>query len=214
MSAFLAAVLSFPTVVFTVLLGFFLLYGLAVLLGAAELEWLDGLLGVDDVQDNALEGALNWLGVAGIPVMVFGGIATVFAWLGSYTADRFLPDGTLVDASIGIAAAIGGLILGTLAVRPLRPVFTTAPARSRNELVGKICTIRSLRVDDQAGTAEVGDFIAEVRCFRPNDLTLGSSAIVYDYDSETGVYHVGPLDPSLQLSAISSQLSRQPTAES
>src|SRR4028118_1718178 len=38
MSAFLAAVLSFPTVVFTVLLSFFVLYSLATLLGAADIE--------------------------------------------------------------------------------------------------------------------------------------------------------------------------------
>ncbi len=213
MSAFLAAVLSFPTVIFTVLLGFFLLYALATVVGAADSEWLDGVLGVDDVNDSAFEAALNWLGVAGIPVMVFAGVSTVFAWLASYTADRSLPDSALIDTGIGFASALTGLLLGGLAVRPLRSVFTTAPARRRNELVGKVCTIRSLRVDDQTGTADVGDFVAEVRCFRPNELTLGSSAIVYDYDSESGVFHVGPLDASItsssQLSARSSQLAEE-----
>ncbi|HYO76633.1 MAG TPA: hypothetical protein VE010_09225, partial [Thermoanaerobaculia bacterium] len=119
------------------------------------------------------------------------------AWLTSYTADRFLPDSLLTDSAIGLGSAFVGLIAGALAVRPLRSVFTTAPARHRNDLVGKICTVRSLRVDEQAGTAEVGDFIAEVRCFRANELTLGSTAIVYDYDSEQGIYHVGPIDPSI-----------------
>ena len=202
MSAFLAAVLSFPTVVFTVLLIFFLLYAIATFLGAADTEWLDGMLGVDDVNDSVLEAAMNWLGVAGIPVMVFGGISAVFAWFGSYIADRALPDSILIDSGIGVAAAVTGVMLGGVALRPLRPVFTTAPARRRNELVGKVCTIRSLRVDDQAGNAEVGDVIAEVRCFRPNELTLGSSAIVYDYDAESGIYHVGPLDPSITESSV------------
>jgi hypothetical protein len=179
MSAFIAAVLEFPTVVFTVMLGFFVLYALAALAGVVDTDW--------DIE----------IFDAGIPVVLYGGVASIFAWLTSYVADRFLPDAALIDTGIGLGSAVIGLALGAIAVRPLRDVFETAPARHRNELVGKVCTIRSLRVDEEAGTAEVGDYIAEVRCFRKNELTLGSPAIVYDYDSDRGVYHVGPLDPSI-----------------
>lgn len=200
MSAFIAAVLAFPTVVFTVCVAFFILYAVAVAAGVADTDW--------DVE----------VFDAGVPVVLFGGIASIFAWLGSYVADRFLPDTLLIDSGIGLAAGLLGVGLSAVAVRPLRHVFETAPARSRNELVGKVCTIRSLRVDEEAGTAEVGDYIAEVRCFRKNELTLGSPAIVYDYDSDRGVYHVGPIDPSIastqlssQLSALSSQESRRPS---
>ena len=49
----------------------------------------------------------------------------------------------------------------------------------------------------ESAAAEVEDggagVIAEVRCFRENELTLGSKAIVYDYDADNGVYHVGPV---------------------
>lgn len=197
MSAFVAAVLSFPTVVFTVLLSFFVLYALATLLGAAELEWLDGALGLDDVQDNALEHALDALGIAGIPITVFAGMGSLFAWAASYTADRFLPDTILIDSGIGLGSAVAGLLLGAISVRPLKPLFTDTPGRRRKELVGQVCTIRSLQVNDQSGTADVGDVVAEVRCFRDNQLTVGSTAIVYDYDSEQGIYHVGPIDPSI-----------------
>jgi hypothetical protein len=197
MSAFLAAVLSFPTVVFTVLLVFFVLYALAVLLGAADIEWLDGVLGIDDVGDSTVEGWLDAMGIVGIPVTIFGGIASIFAWIASYTGDRFLPDGTLVDSGILLGSAIAGVLIAAFAVRPLRPVFATAEGPLRSQIVGKVCTIRSLQVSDQAGTAEVGDFIAEVRCFRENQLTLGSKAIVYDYDTKQGIYHVGPIDPSI-----------------
>ena len=179
MSAFIAAVLAFPTVVFTVCLGFFILYAVAVVAGVADTDW--------DIE----------VFDAGVPVVLYGGIASIFAWLASYVADRFLPDTLLIDSAIGLLAGVLGLGLSAVAVRPLRHVFETAPARSRNELVGKVCTIRSLRVDEEAGTAEVGDYIAEVRCFRKNELTLGSPAIVYDYDSDRGVYHVGPIDPSI-----------------
>lgn len=197
MSAFLAAVLSLPTVIFTVSLVLFLLYAAATLLGAADIEWLDGLLGVDDVNDSVLEGALHALGVAGIPITVFGGVASVFAWLTSYTLDRLLVDTLLIDSGIGVGSAVVGLLLGAVAVRPMKRFFVLADGPRRAEIVGRVCTIRSLKVSEETGTAEVGDFIAEVRCFRDNELTLGSKAVVYDYDSDKGIYHVGPIDPSI-----------------
>lgn len=197
MSAFLAAILSFPTVVFTVLLGLFLLYAIATLLGALDIEWLDGLLGVDDVSDNAFETALHAFGVAGIPLTIFGGAVALVGWVASYLGDRFLPDGTLVDAGILVGSMFVGLFLGSRFVRPLRRAFVTEEGPHRHQLVGQICTIRSLRVDAGAGTADVGDLVAEVRCFRENELTLGSKAIVYDYDEKENTYHVGPIDPSI-----------------
>jgi hypothetical protein len=202
MSTFIAAVLAFPTVVFTVMLAFFVLYALATLAGAADFEWLDGVLGIDEVSDSALETFLDGLGIAGIPITIFGGIGCLIAWVGSYLLDRALPDGALINGGIGLAAGVGGLLLAALIVRPLKPLFVQRGGQHRSELIGKICTVRSLSVTDQNGTAEVGDVIAEVRCFHDNKLTLGSPAIVYDYDSEQGTYHVGPIDPSIARTEI------------
>jgi hypothetical protein len=197
MSSFLAAALSLPTVVFTVLLGFFLVYSILTLLGALDIEWLDGLLGIDDVNDSVLEGGLHALGVSGIPLTIFAGVSAIFAWLLSFAGMKFLPETALVKIAVGIGAAALGLGIGSRLVRPFRAFFRTAPAPTRKELVGKICTIRSLHVNDNLGTAEIGDLVADVRCFRENQLTVGSKAIVYDYDSESGTYHVGPIDPSI-----------------
>ena len=215
MSSFLVAALAFPTVVFTVMVVFFLFYALAAILGALDLHWLDGALGIDHAPDSVLEGALSFLGIAGIPVTIFGGVASIFAWVTSIAASKFLPDSLAMSLAIFAASGILGLLFGGVAVRPLRGLFNTAPAASRKAIVGKICTVRSLRVSDTTGTAEVEDggagFIAEIRCFRENELTRGSKAIVYDYDHEKGIYHVGPLDPSItsMLGATTSMDSRQ-----
>lgn len=199
MSAFFAAALSLPTVVFTVLLVFFVLYALATLIGAADIHWLDGVLGIDHAPDSVLEGAMSFLGVAGIPLTIFGGVSVVFAWIASIAAMMFVPDHPATAVAVGLGSAILGLALGSFAVRPLRHAFVTPPAPQRAALVGKVCTIRSLRVDGSNGTAEVDEagYIAEVRCFRDNELTRGSKAIVYDYDSKEGIYHVGPIDTSI-----------------
>ncbi len=191
MSAFFDAALSLPTVVFTVALGFFLFYALLTIVGALEIEWLDGVLDIDDT---------GW--DAGVPLAVVVGVSSVFAWLTSFAAMKFLPETPLIQIGVGLGSAAIGAFLGGRVCRPFRAFFAVTEGPRRSEIVGKICTIRSMQVSDGAGTAEIGDFIAEVRCFRPNDLTLGSKAIVYEYDSQQGTYHVGPLDPSITQSSI------------
>ena len=186
MSAFLAAALSLPTVVFTALLGLFLVYALLTIVGAMDIEWLDGALDIDDT---------GW--DAGVPLAVVLGVSAVFAWLTSFTAMKLLPATPLVQTGVGLGSAALGALLGGIVCRPFRRFFVTTEGPHRRALVGKICTIRSLRVSDAAGTAELGDTIAEVRCFRENELTLGSKAIVYDYDAAQNTYHVGPIDPSI-----------------
>jgi hypothetical protein len=190
MAEFLSVALSLPTVLFTVLLGFFLLYALLTVLGAVDLDWLDGAF---DFDANGTPDSF----LAGVPVVVVAGVATVFAWLVSFVGMRFLPDTVLVKILVGLGSAFAGALIGSRVVRPLRPFFTVPDAPRRKAIVGKICTIRSLHVTDGAGTAEIGDIVAEVRCFRENDLTLGSKAIVFDYDEESGTYHVGPIDPTI-----------------
>lgn len=186
MSAFLDAALSLPTVVFTALLGFFLIYAVLTIVGALDVEWLDGLFDIDDT---------GW--DIGVPLAVVVGVSSVFAWLTSFAAMKFLPETVLVKILVGLGATAIGAFVGGRVCRPFRQFFHTTEGPHRAAIVGKICTIRSLQVGDGSGTAEIGDFIAEVRCFRPNELTIGSKAIVYDYDSQQGTYHVGPIDSSL-----------------
>lgn len=210
MSAFLAAALSLPTVFFTVLLGFFIVYSIFALIGALDIEWLDGLVGLDDANVSAGDGLL---GVAGIPVTIVGASASLFAWVTSMTGMLMLPQTTLSKIAVGIVSALVGIGVGSQVVRPLRRLFVAAEGPHRRDFIGKIATIRSVHVGEASGTAEVGDFIAEVRCFRENELTVGSKAIIYDYDAGDGVFHVGPIadsiadvDKALELSAHSSQL--------
>jgi hypothetical protein len=193
MSAFFEAALSFPTVFFTVLVGLFLLYGLLSLAGAADLEWLDGILGTD---------SLDALGLSGVPIAIFGGVAAVSGWVVSMLITSMLGSSGLATLLLaGGLSLAAGLFAGAILTRPLRRLFRTSEAPSRRAYLGRICTIRSLTVDADSGRAEIDDggagLVVEVRCFRENELKPGAPALVYDIDDVTGIFHVAPIDPSI-----------------
>ncbi|MFC1610511.1 hypothetical protein ACFL6C_06110 [Myxococcota bacterium] len=59
MVALLEAILSFPTVLFTVPLGLCLLYWLFVIVGAFDIEMLDAVTGAGEAADGAIDGAVE-----------------------------------------------------------------------------------------------------------------------------------------------------------
>ena len=191
MSDFLVGAVSFPTVVYTVLIALFLVYAALVLSGAADFDALD------EGEASPLGNMLEVLGIAGVPFTIFAGVASVFGFLTSYVANRVLPENLLLDIPIFAGAGMAGVGAASFALRPMRRLFVTSSAPMRSESVGKICTIRSLAVTGESGTAEIGDLVVEVRCGRANDLTIGSTAIVYEYDPKQRIYFVGPIDASI-----------------
>ena len=237
MSAFLEAILAFPTVIFTVTMGFVLLYSALVILGALDLDFLDGVLGIEGAEgavegmDGAVEsldgategvadgtddvgstgllsGIMSSLGIAGIPITIWGSMLILVSWVLSFVAmdlvGSHLPDGLVGIAArsgIGFGAFLAGGFIGSRLVRPLRRIFITQKAPRRSSLVGRTCTILSSRVDATTGRAEIDDggagFLAEVRCEKVNTLTRGSQALVYDYDPVDGIYKIAVMDAIL-----------------
>lgn len=220
MQAVLEASLAFPTVIFTVLLAFALLYAALVILGALDLDFLDGVLGIESLQgaDGAMDagdgaehlggagviaGIMAALGIAGIPVTVWGSVLVLLAWvlcmIGMQLAAPYLPQGlagALVAAAIGFVSFLVGGFVASRLVRPLRRVYVTESAPRRSSLVGRSCTILSARVDATSGRGEIDDggsgFIAEIRCDGPDELKRGDQAVVYDYDPLEAVFRVAP----------------------
>ncbi len=240
MQDFLAAILAFPTVIFTVMLGGVILYWLTVIFGFFDLDFLDGVLGlesadsaidgalesVDGAIDGALEGGaegleeaassragglaalLAVLGLQGVPITVVGSFVILWAWmlttLGVTFTSKYLASG-LYGMTAGAALAVIALgvsfLIGSLSVKPFKRLFVNPVAPSRSSLVGKVCIIRSLNVNDRHGQAEIDDggtgFLAEVRCFKANELTRGSKALVFKYDPADEVFQIAPIDDAL-----------------
>lgn len=242
MTEFLAAILAFPTAIFTILLGVVILYWLFVLLGALDVDLLgdadldgghdlhvdghghfDGHHGdahfdghghadhghghADHAHDGhhahgGIAGLIQALGLGGVPVTVMLSILILLAWSFCLGAMQLLGGGSPVW--LVLAAALLSLVIAvpltSLLVRPLRRFFITLPAPRHRDLLGKVCTITTLRVDERYGQAEIEDggagLIVQVRSNGPVRLARGDRAIIFDYRDE--VFLVAPVEEALR----------------
>jgi hypothetical protein len=269
MTSFLDAILAFPTVFFTILLGVTLTYWLFVILGAVGVDVLDGdvdmaagakaasgvleggakaaggmfeggakavggaLEGGAKAAGGALEGGAKaaggalqggakaagghvadaadgaglaaWLGFAGVPVTVTASFVIFFSWSLALLANGpiqgalgSLVPGVLLSGGVGLLSFVLGLLLASLVVRPLRPVFVAKHAPGRDTLMGRVCTINSGSVTDSFGHAIFEDggagIILNVFCAKANGLKRGDKALILGHDPVRDVYEVEPVD--------------------
>lgn len=197
MGALFVSTFAFPTVIFTAGVFLFVVYGLLKMVGFSLSAVFD-LFDFDfDGPDGDGHNFLDTLGVRGIPSTIVFGITSICGWLASYIGMKYF-GGDVSPWIVFFAALVIGFFAATLILRPFRPFFGPEEGTQRSALVGRPCVIRSTRVDQIHGTAEVDDggagVLAEVRCNRENEFTVGSRAVVERYDPETQTYWVG--DPS------------------
>lgn len=211
MEQFVNTITGFPTVVFTVLLGFTVLYWLLVILGALDIDVIDFDVDADfdlDVDADAtgvsgLAGLLSTLGLSGVPLTVSFSLLIVFSWLISYFASAYIM--VLVPGSILLYVVGAVLIVACLAValpitvqiiKPLRGLFVITNAKSKAQYVGSTCKVTTSNVTASFGQAEIDDgeagIIIAVRMNKANELKKGDQAVVISYDKDKNVYEVEP----------------------
>lgn len=205
MADFLTISSSFPTVVFTVLLGIIFLYWVLAILGAVDIDMLDLDVDVDgDVASvGGLTGLLSTLGLSGPPFTVVLSILIVISWLFSYFSSAYvlplLPWDMLRDF-IGAGLLVGSFVLAipitSQLIKPLKGLFVVHSAKSKSQFVGATCKITTLEVTDSFGQGEIDDgearIIISVRATTPNTFTKGNKAVVVSYDPEKGTYEIVP----------------------
>jgi len=253
MTAFLDIIFSVPTVLFTVPLVLAAIYWALAILGAVDIEILDGVDGaidgalegldgaLDGAVDGALEGAIdgaidgaadgaldgaaeaadaaeaaasggvlvllaNVLRLGRVPLTVSLSVFVFWGWIAGFVltwlyqnwvGTGVVPHVAFSVLAMGLASGIG-LALMNVSVRPLEPVFKSAPGRRRSSLVGESCELTTGRVDATFGqaTSQVGgdDMVFQVRCDHPgNGLVKGSKALIVHYDPRREAYIVEPL---------------------
>lgn len=179
--------------------------------GAAE-GAAEGLAeGVDGVGDHD-----GCLGLGGVPSIIILTAFTVFGWLGSYFGSSWLGHLDLaaslvafVPWAVGVGATGASLVATSISLRPLKKVFVLPPVTVHTDLVGKVCLVTTLRVDENFGQAEVVDdddatILIQARSRDANTLRRGDKALIFDYDPRTQVFFVAPPRKGVETAELSS----------
>ncbi|GAA1111263.1 DUF1449 family protein [Nocardiopsis composta] len=210
MGEFLDAALGFPTVLFSFSMVVVLAYWLLALLGALDVGMLDSDAGDGDgLGPSAVLGAV---GLGGVPATVSLSLLIALAWFFSLVGNVVIDSlaGSLSTPVIIVLGILALIIAVTIAwgltsgvVMGLRRfVPGTRDARTSGELVGRTCTVRTLRVDREFGQAEVvsGDgstLLIQVRTIDDEPLASGDTALIFDHDAKAGFFRVSRFDPAL-----------------
>ncbi|WP_437827095.1 glycine zipper family protein [Sorangium sp. So ce1153] len=144
-----------------------------------------------------------------VPATVTLTLVAAFGWFTS-ALSTMLAEPAWVGAglprwALGLAVLAGSLtaavLLTSLAVRPLGPLFVTRHATSKKDLVGRVCVISTGRVDERFGQAVIDEggasHILDVRSDTPGALRRGDRALLVSWDPGGEVFSVEPLDALL-----------------
>lgn len=194
MGDFFSTALEFPAVILTFPLAVVILYWLVSLVFG-----VGGSL-AEDAESGSGGHALGALGRGPVPLAVGVSLLIAVAWFFAMAA------GALLDEPLHRTLALpGALLLGwagaVLAQRPLGRLFPAATGTSREEFVGRVCTVRTSRVTAEFGQAEVvaedgGAATIQVRAEGPEaeELRAGARALIFGYEPEGEFFWVAPYD--------------------
>ena len=197
MTSFYDAATSFPTIIYSILLGVVTVYWLLALIGIVDFD--SGQLEIDtelhadaDVDEvGDLASYLVALGLNGVPFSVVVTLLVLFSWTTTCLAAMWLlplVPSDLLRMVAGLAVLLLALALPLTArlIRPMRGLFVSHTAMSNAALVGQPCRVLTSSVDEKFGRAEVAMRGAGVNirvwAEMPNTLVKGSSARILEYD--------------------------------
>ncbi|MCP3667834.1 MAG: DUF1449 domain-containing protein [Gammaproteobacteria bacterium] len=212
MDPFYQNIASFPTAIFTFLLGVVTLYWLVAVLGVVDIDVLDfdipdadGGLGVNSDSGvstpDALAGIMLKIGLHGVPVTIIVSFISLFGWLCCYYLAHFLlghfPEGILRYLT-GIPIFFGSLFVAVMitavVIKPLRPLFKKAQQHTEKLVLGQSATVRTSKVDNDFGEATLDDggagLILKVRSSGDSVFKKGDKVVLLEYMKENNVYRV------------------------
>lgn len=208
MSEFFTAALGFPTVLFSFALLVVIGYWILVILGGLGLDLLDA-----DADDGAgtdgFAGFMSGIGLGGVPVTVSLSLLIAVSWFVSLSGNALL-DGVDFSSPMVIALAIVVLVVALVCAWAVTSLLAVLWRRfapngrepSQRDFIGRVCVIRTGRVDREFGQAEVtasdgSTALVQVRQNGSDPLTSGSTALIFEHDSEGSFFWVTAYDAEL-----------------
>lgn len=209
MNAFTDVISSYPTNIFTIVLGIMLIFWILAILGMFDIDIFPSDAGEDafdtdidlDGEIPGFVGLLHTLGLTGVPfTLVISIIALIgftlcyfsSAWilipLGS-SLIRYLGGSAVLVASLAIAIPVTAQI-----IKPMKPLFVKHFAPSKRDYIGHVCVVTSSSVNSEFGIGIVetsGPPIqVDIRTQDGEVHSKGDSLRIADYDPSKDTFDV------------------------
>jgi hypothetical protein len=199
-------VTQWPTLGFTVLLAFFLMWWILSLV-VSGLDGTDLDTDGDGVNDDLFGRVGHFIGIGSLPFSFGLTVLAFVAWSTSLLLS-LLPFKAQAGVGIGLGLGIGvvALVVGVLCTRRVAslfaPVFDFHGGPNREDAKGAKVRVRTQHVDEGFGEAEVlsGPRIHSIVRVRAKAglYQRGDIAMIVDYQHEADTFALVPLDESLQ----------------
>lgn len=207
MDPFYQNISSFPTAVFTTLLLVCLVYWAGAVLGLLDLDLINVDASLDLNADSGhlvpdvLAGLLVKFKLVGVPVVITLTLIFLFGWLICY----YLVHLTLGSVQNGILrfllgipifalSLISGAWLTTFAMKPFRALFNKATIQPHKHILGQRAIVRTSRVDNQFGEANLDDggagLILKIRSTGDDTFTKGDRVVIFERLNDDNIYRV------------------------
>lgn len=217
---FLETCLTFPTVIYSVLLAVCVVYWLLAMTGLLDLDALDGLLmgdghvadvghgdighvhGAhgDSAETTATAGIIARLGLSGVPIMVVLTVLFFIGWTVTYFVHllllRHLPDSLRILAGIAtlLGALLPGVLLTSLLLRPIARFMVKLKPQVPASILGRVGKVISPVVDASGGRAEFDDggagLILQVRAPPGITFARGEHVVLLSHDAQANTHAV------------------------
>lgn len=192
-------------------------YWLVVILGAADIEFLEALgfgaaeeagetvgeaaNSAGEAAGGALQSIFGFLNFGVVPLTVILSFAILKTWVFAYLIHHNLGP-HLVDLAPPIVVGLltfvvcstAAVLLTGLTTRPFRKLFKVTTTHGAHHLIGHTCTVRTSKANNRFGQAEmrVNDSFLTLTVRTRDDETLakGDEAVIVDYDTQEAVYFI------------------------
>ncbi len=209
MDTFAGIISSYPTNIFSIILGVMLVFWIFAILGMFDIDILSPE-GGDDVFDLDVEldgeipgfvGLLHTLGLTGVPLTLVISVMALIGFVLSYFVSRWVlfPLGSdLLRYLIGTGILAGSTLISipvtARVIKPLKPLFVKHYAPSKKDYVGHVCVVTSSSVNGEFGIGSVETLGApiqiDIRTVNGEIYPKGSSLRVAAYDADLDLFEV------------------------
>jgi len=215
MDPFYEVFLSYPTILFSLLIVLCLLFSLIAVLGVIDFDFLnfdmpDLDVSADTGLDSGVDGLTNAhvlasllmrLGLVGIPAPIVLFSVSLIGWMISFTISfyfyGYIPDGIfqfVFGSVVLISVLYFSAYLTGLFLRPFKSFFTTVNQEAQKEIVGSVGVVRTSKVTATFGEASVSDggagLIVKVRSYKDEEFARGDKVVLLEHVSAENIYKV------------------------